>query len=139
MSTFHAAASSLTNFNYTILTISTTPQATLLLFLASKLACKCDVHGPHSQTNTEPFSSHGICPAFGFFSPAKYTTDLLSCTCCYQRGVAVLGVWSIFECNICFCSFSVYTTLILFPFLNKKTLPFSVSSFAALLHTALFL
>ena len=137
MSTFHPAASSVANFNDTISTISTTPQATLLLFLASKLACKCDVHRPHSQTNTELFSSHGVCPVFGFFSPAKYTTHLQSCTRCYQRGITVLGVyWSIFACNICFCSFLVCTTLILFPFLNK---PFSVSSFAALLHTALFL
>ena len=80
MSTFNPVASSLANFNDTMLTISTTPQATLLLFLASILPCKCDVHGPHSQINTEPFSSHVVCPAFGFISPAEYTTHLLSRT-----------------------------------------------------------
>ena len=46
----------------------------------SKLPCKCDVHGLHSELNTEPFSSHGVCPAFGFILPAKYSTHLLQCT-----------------------------------------------------------
>ena len=69
-----------------------------LLFLASKLPFKCDVHGPHSQINTEPSSSHGVCPAFGFFLPAKYTTHLLSCTCATKEASRFRGggVWSIF-------------------------------------------
>ena len=54
------------------------PQATLLLFFVPKLSRKCDVHGPHSQINTEPFSSYADCPAFGFFSPAKYTKVCLA-------------------------------------------------------------
>ena len=77
MSTLHPVASSLTNFNDTISTISTSK---FFPFLASKLPCKYDVHGPHFQINTELFSSHDVCPAFGFFLPAKYTTHLLSCT-----------------------------------------------------------
>ena len=76
MSTFHPAASSLVNINDTISMIFMTPQATLLLFLVFKLCCKCDVHGPHSQINTEPFSSHGICPVFFF----TCRVHLLSCT-----------------------------------------------------------
>ena len=90
--------------NYQVLS----PRATLLLFLASKLPCECDAHEPHSQINTEPFSSHGVCPAFRLFSPAKYTLLI----CCHvhmlpKRGVVVFGVWSIlpfiikciFTCN----------------------------------------
>ena len=45
--------------------------------------CKCDIHWPHSQINTEPFSSHGICPAFRFLLHGK------SLAVMYMH----LGVW----------------------------------------------
>ena len=74
--------------NYQVLS----PQATLLLFLVSKLPCKCDVHGPHSQINTELFSSYGDCPAFWFFLPAKHTAHLLSCTLATKQAMRFVGV-----------------------------------------------
>ena len=88
--------------NYQVLS----PRATLLLFLASKLPCECDAHEPHSQINTEPFSSHGVCPAFGFFLPAKYTTHLLSCTRATKEASRFWGV-----CNFCLSLLSTYWVL----------------------------
>ena len=49
------------------------------LFLASKLPCKCDVREPHSQINTEQFSSHGVSPAFGFIFSCQVYTLLICC------------------------------------------------------------
>ena len=75
MSNFHPVASSLVNFNDTIsMTRLFFINCSLLLFLAFKLLCKCDVHGPHFQINTELFSSRVVCPAFRFFLPATKTT-----------------------------------------------------------------
>ena len=70
--------------NYQVLS----PQATVSLFLASKLPCKCNVHGAHSQINTEPFSIHDICLAFGFF----YLPSTLLICCHVQRHRGLGGV-----------------------------------------------
>ena len=58
-------------------------------FMASQITLFGD-----STVNTK--SIHGVCPAFGFSSPAKYLAHLLSCTRATKRGITVLWVWSIF-------------------------------------------
>ena len=86
MSPFHSAASLLANFNNTISMISTTR---LFIYIS------CDVHEPVSNKHRTilkswPSSSFRIlltCQAHYSFA-VTYT--------CYQRGVAVLGVWPIF-------------------------------------------
>ena len=82
MSSFHPAASSLANFNDTILTIS---MARLLIYIRCShqvpspqvlgvKTCKCDVHGPHSQ-------SHSQVVAFVQLSGSFYlpSTQLICC------------------------------------------------------------
>ena len=121
MSTFHPAASSLANFNDTISTICMTPQANLLVFLASKLPYKCDVHGPHSQINTE---SHSQVMAFVQLSGSFHLRSILLICChvhmlpkrhrgfwgvvnsCLSLLSAYLGIKHIFPCsfgNKCMC------------------------------------
>ena len=105
MSTFYSVASSLVNFNDTISTISTS-NSSPVFGLASKLSCKCDVHGPYSQINTEPFLSHGVFPAFEFFLPAKYTNHLLPCTRATKEASQFEDV-----VNICLSLLSAYWVL----------------------------